>query len=168
MICMGLDLSEEVGWAFGDKAERPHFGTFTLPGFSDAKRARTMASVYSAVMAMVRANNVEGVAIEAPGIGIRRKNKRGITTPTSAHGTQVLTMLSGAAQAGAINGGAKFLWMPQSNEWRKAVLGNGYPEHPKSAAVEYCNLFLKCAVTNHNAAEGLCLMVFAHGQARLL
>ena len=158
MKILSIDGALRCGWAFGDKTGRPYFGTWDLPGFSDQKRAASFASAYSAVQAMVRANNIEGVVIEAPlHLGGR-----------SSHGERCLTMLSGALQAGACNGGAKSIWMPAPNTWRKHVLGNGFPKHAKSAAIEYCKLVLKIAVTDDNIADALCLWQFGHGQARLL
>lgn len=168
MRILGLDLAENTGWSFGEKACQPHYGVFKLPGFSEHNLPRSCASLYSAVHSMVRANNIEGVVIEAPLQAVYRKNKRGVTTKTSAHGTRVLTMISGAAQAGAINGGAKKLWMPEPTTWRKAVLGNGYPDKPKEAAFQYCKMVLRLTIADDNAAEACCLAEYGHGQAKLI
>lgn len=166
---MGLDLAVVSGYGLGDRVGPVKFGTFKIPGFDLANRPKSLASAYSAVKALVSQNNVEGVVIEAPfPTGATKKNKRGIRTGTSAHGIQVLTMLSGAVQAGAFSGGAKYFWMPYPNEWRKEVLGNGYPNDPKFEASRYCRLVLNLDVQDHNAAEGCCLMVYGHGQAKLL
>lgn len=166
---MGLDLAESTGFAFGNRTERPYFGVFQLPGFASVdKQVASMASLYTAVHSMVAANKIEGVAIEAPLMGITKKNKRGIPVPVSHHGTKMLVMLSGVAQAAAKNGGAKIVWLPEVSSWRKAVLGNGFPSDPKGAALQYCRLVLKLKVEDHNAAEGLCVWCWAHGQAKLL
>lgn len=168
MIGGGIDPATRVGWSFGDMAKAPLFGTWDLAGFSDTLRPKTLGSIYSATMAMVRANGIEAVAIEAPQMNVRHTNKRGITTPASSHGTVSLAMLSGAAQAGAYNGGAKHIWLVQPSQWRKSVLGNGYPTDPKQAAIDYCWTVFKLRVADHNAAEAVCLAVWAHGQAKLL
>lgn len=168
MRCAGLDPALSAGWAFGDSAERPNCGVWKLPGFSDVLRPRSLAGIYSSTMAMVRANGIEAIAIEAPQMNISRKNARGITTPTSSHGTRSLTMLSGAAQAGAHNGGAKYIWLVDPSVWRKAVLGNGYPSAPKAAAISYCWQVFKMRVTEEDAAEAVCLMAYAHGQSKLI
>lgn len=167
MKLLAIDPAKSTGWAFGESTGRPFSGIWKLPGFSDLDRPRAMALIYSSVRSHVSANGIEGVVIEAPVVGIQRENKRGIKLPTSRHGELSLTMLSGAAQAGAINGGAKHIWMPFPNEWRKAVLGNGYPENPKAAALNYCRL-TGCPVTEHDAAEAICLLQYGHGQVKLL
>lgn len=166
MKIMALDISQKTGFSFGERHDRPHCGTIDLPGLDDKNLARSCGGLYSSVMAMVRANKIEGVVIEAPLIGISKKNKRGIYTPTSAHGDRVLTMLSGAAQAAISNGGAKFLGMPGPQTWRAAVLGNGRPTNPKSAALEYCRLVLKLNLDDHNAAEAACILQWAFGQEK--
>lgn len=168
MKIMGLDISTNCGVAHGDSGGRPHCSTLKLPGLDDANLARSCGGLYSSVLALIRANGIQGVVIEAPLIGLTRKNKRGITTPTSAHGDRTLTMLSGAAQAAVSNAGAKILGMPAPTTWRKAVFGNGYPSDPKAAAIEYCRLVWKITLTDHNSAEALCLMSWGMAQAKLL
>lgn len=168
MRILGVDPARALGYGFGDRSGPFRSGVFQLPSFTDLDRPRAFAMVYSAVQSLVRENKIEGVVIEAPLQTVKRKNKRGISTPTSAHGTTVLTMLSGAVQAGAFSGGARRFWFPQPSEWRKSVLGAGIPEHPKAAAIRYCEMVLKTAVQDHNAAEGLALMQYGHGQAKLL
>lgn len=168
MKILGLDPSGNCGFAFGERGGQTLYGVFKLPGFSDHLLPRSCASLYSAVQSMVRANNIEGVVIEAPLQAIFRKNKRGIETNSSSHGIRALTMISGAAQAGAINGGAKHLWMPEPRSWRKAVLGNGSPEKPKEAAFQYCRMVLGLYPDDDNSAEAICLVQFGHGQATLI
>ena len=167
MKILGLDLAGRCGYGHGERAGPFQFGAFDLPGFDDLNRAKSYAGAYSIVQALVRENDIEAVVIEAPLMTVTRKNKRGISTPTSSHGTRVLTMLSGAAQAAAFSGGARRFWMPEPSQWRKQVLGAGYPDDPKVAALRYCRLVLKLDVADHNSAEGLCLMAYGHGQARL-
>lgn len=168
MKILGLDLALSTGWAQGERGAQTHYGVFKLPGFSDHLLPRSCASLYSAVQTMVRANNIEGVVIEAPLQAIFRKNKRGIETNSSSHGIRALTMISGAAQAGAINGGAKHIWMPEPRAWRKAVLGNGSPEKPKEAAFQYCKTVLKLNPQDDNAAEAICLVSYGLGQEKLI
>lgn len=167
MKIAGLDLALATGWAHGERGATPSYGNFKLPGFDDANRARSCASLYAAVQFMVRENGIEGVVIEFP-IAPKRKNKRGILLPAGAHGVRMLTMISGAAQAGAHSGGAKHFWMPEPSTWRKAVLGNGFPDKPKEAAFQYCKMVLGLRVEDDNAAEACCLVEFGHAQARLL
>lgn len=163
MIVMGLDLALSTGWAFGERGSQPHAGTFNLPGFSDRDLPRSMASIYSSVNALCKANGVKFVFIEAALRNIKRKNKRGILLPVSAHGTRCLTMLNGAAMAGAANSGAKVYPPVAPETWRKEVLGNGRPENPKAAALRYCAL-MKIPVPNDDAAEAVCIMQYGIGQ----
>jgi hypothetical protein len=167
MNLLAVDPALNTGWAFGPKTGTPHAGVWRLPGFDEQHSAQSFGSAYAAVRCVVAANKIEGVIIEPPMIGISKKNKRGIITPTSHHGDRMLTMLSGAIQAGAINGGAKWVKLPPPNTWRAAVLGNGYPKDPKAAALEYCRL-MKWCIEDHNAAEAACMLVWGHGQALLM
>lgn len=157
-MLMGLDLALRSGWAIGDRTGTPIVGKFDLPGFSNGARAKSMGSIYAAVLSLVREHKIKGVAIEAP---LHLGGK-------SAHTERSLAMLSGAAQAGAINGGAEKVWLVAPATWRKAVLGQGFPDHPKQAAVDYCKLVLKSDIPDHNMAEAACILVWAHGQAVLL
>jgi hypothetical protein len=168
MKILGLDLSLNTGWSFGDRGCQPQYGLFTLPGFSEHLLPRSCASLYSAVQSMVRANNIEGVVIEAPLQAIYKKNSRGIVTNSSSHGIRALTMISGAAQAAVINGGAKHLWMPEPATWRKSVLGSGYPDKPKEAAFQYCKMVLGLNIGDDNSAEAACLVEYGHGQSKLI
>jgi len=155
MRCLGLDLSLHAGWAFGDKGQTPMAGTWTLPGFDDANLDRTMSSIESSVRAIVRAEGIERVAIEAP---LMLKGKL-------AHGTRSLMMLSGAAGAGAWSGGARWIKRPAPNTWRKAVLGQGFPDKPKEAALAYCAM-MGWKITEHDAAEAALLFHWASTQLR--
>jgi hypothetical protein len=168
MMILGIDPAATLGWGLGERAGPFRSGAFQLPAFSDIDRPRAFAMVYCAIKSLVQENKVEGVVVEAPLQKVSRKNKRGVTTPTSAHGVSVLTMLSGAVQAGAYSGGARHFWYPEPSQWRKAVLGAAFPENPKASAIRYCELVLRATTADHNAAEGLCLMQFGHGQAKLL
>lgn len=167
MNILALDLSLESGWAFGDSIASAHVGTWKLPGFSDDKIDRTLGSIYSAVNTICRGNKIEGVVIEAALRGIHKKNKRGITTPTSAHGDRCLTLLNGAARAGAANAGVALFRFPAPNTWRAAVLGNGFPKDPKAAAVNYATMVGR-NTPNHNAAEALCMLQWGLGEQNLL
>lgn len=168
MRILGADLGTLTGWGCGLGSGDYRFGSFHLSGLDDANRPKSLSAVYSTLQSLVRNHNADGVVIEAPlSGGVTKVNKRGIRTGTSAHGIQVLTMLSGAAQAGAYSGGARHFWFPYPNVWRKAVLGNGYPEKPKEAALRYCRLVLKLDLQDHNIAEALCLAQYGHGQAKL-
>jgi hypothetical protein len=168
MKCAGFDLARHSGYALGERTGAPVYGAFELPGFDEGNLARSLGSLYTNVRGLIAANGVEGVAIEAPQTNIRRTNARGITTPTSKHGTTILTMLSGVARAAAFNAGAKHIWLVDPSVWRKAVYGNGYPDNPKAAAISYCRQVYKVHLTDDNIAEGLALLSYAHGQARLL
>lgn len=157
MRILALDLALETGWAFGEDFASAQVGVWRHPGYGDSVIDRTLGSVYSAVHTCCRANNIEGVVIEAAMRGLKRKNKRGITTKTSAHGDRVLTMLNGAARAGAANAGVKLFRFPAPNTWRAAVYGDGFPKNPKAKAVDHCGL-LGRSVPNHNSAEALCML----------
>lgn len=154
MRCMGLDLATVTGFAFGEKGQKPTAGFWKLPGFDDANLDRTMSSLEFSIRALVKANGIERVAIEAP-LNLAGK---------LAHGTRCLTMLSGAAGAGAYSGGARWIRRPAPQTWRKAVLGHGFPDKPKEAALAYCAR-LNWGVTSHDAAEACCIMAWAqnHG-----
>lgn len=168
MTVLGLDVAMKTGWALGTKTERPLSGVWKLPGMKDdTERAHTLFSLFSSVKCMVQAHGITGVAIEAPLLGMKRKNRRGVSTPVSAHGTMVLTQLNAVACAGAIAGGAKWIRTVYPNEWRRAVLGNGYPKNPKDAALRYCEL-MKWGVTEHDAAEACCIFQWGLGQEKLL
>lgn len=168
MNILGLDLARKTGFAHSDNHAKPTWGSFELPGFDDLSLQKTMGSIYAAVISLVRENEIEGVVLEAPLTGVYRKNSRGISTPTSTHGTRVLTMLSGAAQAGAYNGGAKTFWIPEPHHWRKQVLGIGFPENPKASARRYCQMVFQIDVHDDDAAEAVCLLSFGHAQAKLI
>lgn len=169
MKILALDLASVSGWAFGEKTGRPLAGEWRLPGFDGMNAPHSYASIYTSVKCVVAPNKIDMVVVEAALIGIKRKNKRGILVPTSAHGDRTLTKLSGAAQAGAIAGGAKIIMEVQPNEWRAAVLGNGYPKDPKAAAEEYCRLVgWPVPRGQHNAAEALCIFQWGLGQEKLL
>jgi hypothetical protein len=167
MKIMGLDLALLSGFSFGERGARPHYGTFKLPGFSEHQLPRSCASVYSAVRSMTQSNGIEGVVIEMA-IAPKRKNKRGVLLPANSHGVRALTMISGAAHAGAINGGAKYIWTPAPNVWRLQVLGRGFPDKPKHAAYEYCRMVLGLKIDDDNACEAVLLGEYGHAQARLL
>lgn len=167
MKLLALDLALNTGWAFGDSLASAHVGVWRLPGYAEDKIDRTMGSIYSAVNTVCRGNKIEGVIIEAAMRGIQRQNKRGITTATSAHGDRCLTMLQGAARAGAANAGVRLFRFPAPNTWRAAVLGNGYPKNPKDLAVEYCRLSGR-NIPEHDAAEAFCMLQFGLGEQNLL
>jgi hypothetical protein len=162
-----FDLAENTGWAAGDNFVTAQAGLWRLPGYGDDKIDRTLASLYSAVNATCRAHKIEGVLIEAALRTIKKKNSRGIWTPTSAHGDRCLTMLQGAARAGAANAGAKIMDCPAPNTWRAAVLGHGFPKDPKAEALQYCRR-LGHPVDDHNTAEALCILQFGLGKQNLL
>src|SRR5579872_6141685 len=128
MRLLALDLALLTGWAFGEDLASAHVGTWTLPGYADPVIDRSLGSIYSAVNTICRANKIGRVIIESALIGIKKKNARGITTPTSRHGDRCLTMLNGCARAGAANAGVTQIDVIAPNTWRAAVLGNGYPK----------------------------------------
>lgn len=167
MKILGIDLASRSGWCFGTDIATAYYGLWDVPGLDDANINRSCGSIYSAVNTTCRANGIEGVVIEAALMGITRKNKRGIATPTSRHGDRVLGMIAGAARAGASNAGVKHMWFPGAPTWRKEVLGNGYPDKPKDAAIAFCAMMGK-RITDHNVAEALCLMSYGHGKQNLL
>lgn len=116
-----------------------------------------MGSIYSAVLAVAKANGIGGVAIEAPlSLGGR-----------SAHTGRVLTMLSGAAQAAASNAGIGWMRLPGPSTWRAKVLGNGFPENPKRVALDYCKMMGR-DIGEHDAAEAMCILQWALSQFTLL
>lgn len=156
MNVLALDIATVTGWAWGGERSKPIAGIWRLPGLDDKNRARSMGGIYSSVMVTVRENKIDGVCIEHPGAG-----------RNSAHTQLSLTMLIGAAQAGAVNAGATILAMPHPNSWRKQVLGKGNPKNPKLAAMDYCRLH-GWQVEDHNAAEAICIWQWAHGQTSLL
>jgi hypothetical protein len=156
MMALGLDLSVETGFCFGTKASTPHYAVWSLPGFDDRNIFRSMGSIMTSVKAVVAENKVWRVAIEAPlALGGR-----------SAHTQRVLTMLAGAAAAGAVEGGAGWIRMPAPNTWRKAVLGCGFPKNTqgksiaKQAALDYCRLN-GWQPEDDNAADALCIWWWA-------
>ena len=151
MILLALDPAIATGWAWGGKSTPPQFGCWRLPGFDDAHLARSFASIYTSVRRVVVANKVEGFIIEAP-LHLAQK---------SSHTERCLTMLSGAAQAGAINGGARFVSIVAPQSWRKVVLGHGFPENPKEKAIRFCTR-QGWYVDNDNAADALCLLRWGH------
>lgn len=156
MNILALDLATVTGWAWGDSRSTPVAGFWKLPGMSEDKRPASFASIYAAVQSLVRGNSIGGVIMETPAAGFN-----------SAHTTLSLTMLAGAAQAGAINGGAKVMNMIHSSSWRKQVLGKGKLNNPKLAALDYCRMH-RWHVTDHNAAEACCIWQYAHGVTNLL
>jgi hypothetical protein len=164
---LALDLALETGWAFGDDIASAHAGVWLLPGYSDTNIDRTLGSIYSSVNTICRANQIGIVIIEAALRGLKRTNKRGITTASSAHGDRCLTMLNGAARAGAANAGVRTFDNPAPNTWRKAVLGNGFPKDPKAEAVEYCRRNGR-TIPNHNAAEAVCILQYGIGKHGLM
>lgn len=167
MKILALDLALTTGFAFGYDLASAHCGIWRLPGYSDNNINRTLGSIYSAVNTICRANKIEAVVIEAALRGVKRTNKRGITTPTSAHGDRCLTMLNGAARAGAANAGVKIFYFPAPASWRKSVLGNGFPEKPKDAAIAYCRMSGR-DIAEHDAAEAFCMLQFGLGKQNLL
>lgn len=156
MNVLGLDLAGTTGFAFGPIGGKPLFGTWTVPGFDDRMRSRSFANLYSTIHGVVKANDIKLVVIEAALMHIKRKNKRNVWTPVSAHGERVLVMLSGAAQAACANAGCCNIEMPAPNTWRADVLGNGFPDDPKAASLRYCRM-AGWKVEDHNAADALCL-----------
>lgn len=157
MMLLAVDPAQRCGYALGTKTGAPQAGVFDLYGFDDKNAPRSFAGIYSSVRALCAANRIEGFVIEAP---LRLGGK-------SAHTERNLTMLSGAAQAAAINGGVKWVRVVAPTTWRKAVLGHGFPKNPKDAALEYCRM-MKWNITDHNAGEAALMLVWAHGQAKLL
>ena len=167
MKLLALDIAADTGFAFGDDFKTAHCNVWKVGSYADDRIDATLGSIYSAVNTICRGNKIEGVVIEAALRGIKRQNKRGITTPTSSHGDRCLTMLHGAARAGAANAGVKTFWFPAPNTWRAAVLGNGFPKNPKAEALLYCERMGR-SLTDHNAAEALCMLQFRLGAQNLL
>lgn len=167
MIGLALDLSANTGWALGDDVSRARAGVWRLGGYVDDRIDRTMAGLYSAVNSTCRENSIDTVIIETALRGLKRTNKRGITTPTSAHGDRCLTMLNGVARAAAMNGGARRIVHLAPNTWRASVLGNGYPKDPKGEAILYCSR-VGNPQPDHNAAEALCMLQHILAEAGLL
>lgn len=164
MIGLALDLARRAGWAFGEAKARPYAGVWEGPGFAADKIGQSMASISSSVKAVVQANNVKVFTVEAPLRGITKKNQRGIWTPTSSHGERVLTMYVGAAIAGGVNGGARYVEGPGPQTWRKAVIGVARPEKPKDAAINYCNKIMRWGlIEDDNACEAACILQWLHG-----
>lgn len=155
-MILALDPAATCGFAFGDGKTLPHASIWQLPGFADADCDRSFGNIYSAVRGIVTENRIEGLMIESP---LRLDGK-------SAHTERMLTMLSGAARAGAHNGGVKWIKSVAPTSWRKAVLGNGFPKNPKQAALEYCRL-RGWRIDDHNAGEAACILVHAHDQAKI-
>lgn len=154
MIAGGLDISDKgTGYAFGARNSVPTAGVFQLMGLNDRDRPRSCASLYSAVNHLVRENGIQFMGIEAP---LMLKGK-------SAHTERSLTMLSGAAQAGAANGGAKVLPLVGASTWRKAVLGQGFPDDPKAMMLRYCRM-LSWPIDDEDAAEAAGIWQWACGQ----
>lgn len=168
MRVLGIDPATCTGYGWGERNGPFHPGFFKLPGLDDGSINHSMGAAYATVFNLIKANGIEAVAMEDSLLGMMRTNKRGIATPTSYHGVKTLTMLHGAYRAAIFNAGIRFVWFPQPHEWRKQVLGAGYPEHPKAAAIRYCELVLKTPVSNEDAAEGLAIMQYGHGQTKLL
>jgi len=140
MIFAGFDPAGRTGWAVGDCAgNEPLAGFWDLPELNDRARPRALASLYSAAIAVIRHHKVTLAAIEHPlHIG-------------SAHGDEGLTMLSGAIQAAAVNGGAQIV-MVYPATWRKVFLGVAYPEEPKDECLARCRLH-RWAIEDHNAGD---------------
>lgn len=166
-MLLALDLALNTGWAFGDDLASAHAGAWKLPGFADHLIERSLGSIYSAVNSLCRANNIEGVIIEAALRNISKRNSRGVWTPTSAHGDRCLTLINGAARAGAANAGVKTVDFPGPSTWRAAVLGHGFPAKPKDEALKYCHRIGR-TVADHNTAEALCMLQYGLGKRNLL
>jgi Holliday junction resolvasome RuvABC endonuclease subunit len=164
---LALDLAVTTGWAFGDNLASAHVGTWRLPGYADERIQQTLGSIYSAVNTICRGNMIEAVIIEAALRTIKKKNSRDVWTPTSAHGDRCLTMLNGAARAGAANAGVKQFEFPAPNTWRAAVYGEGYPKNPKAHALEYCRRNGR-DIKEHDAAEALAILQYGIGKVGLL
>lgn len=160
MKCMGLDLATRSGWGFGERTGTPMCGAFVLSGLDEETRPFSCASLYSAVKSLVSANSIKGLAIEHPLFHMKKNS--------NPHKERSAMMLLGAAQAGGAAGGVTHFWLPYPNEWRAEVLGNGYPKNAKQAACDYVKLVYGIATTDHDMAEGICVMAFAHGQAKLI
>jgi hypothetical protein len=158
-----LDLANVTGWAFGERTGRPLSGTWKLKGFSDQERPRSLASIAGNVRAFVKANGVDVVVMESALMGIQRKRKDGSWVQTSSHGDRSLVMLSGAAQGAAIEGGAKKVLLVAPQSWRKALFGDGRVANPKAHALRYCAM-QGWTITDHNAAEAACILVWGHSQ----
>lgn len=166
MICAAYDLANNSGWAFGDGKTAPTSGHIELYGFNTTENlARSLGSIDTFVFSMVRANGIDVVLPEAALRGVFRKGKRGFATSASSHGDRVLTMLSGAAIAGAARAGAMILEPVAPTTWRKGVFGNGKPKDPKTQAWEYCRL-MGWKVETEDEAEACCILVYAHGRVK--
>lgn len=166
---MGLDVSSNCGWAHGDLVGSPSYGVFTLSelGAGD-KDARALGGLYSGVLTLTRENAIEIAAIEEPVPNIERTNKRGITTLSSNRSRDSLLMMFGVALAAVRNGGCKKIYIVRPASWRKQVLGNGYPQNPKQAMIDYCRLVFKVDLRDDNIADAIGVWQFALGQAKLL
>lgn len=167
--CLGLDVATKCGFAYGDLTGRPCYGVFKLPelgaGESDAI---ALASLYMGIITLVRENQIEVCAIEAPTPNIKRKNKRGIETFSSFRTRDSLLMMFGVAMAAVRGGGCKKIFVIAPSTWRKAVLGNGFPEKPKQAAIDYARLVFRVDLKDDNMADAIGLWVWATGQSKLL
>lgn len=164
---LALDLAGVTGWAVGDNLATARIGIWKLPGYSDDCIDRTLASIYSAVNGTCRENDVGYLILEAALRGVQRTNKRGITTPSSSHGDRCLTMLNGAARAGASNAGVKIIKVIGPSTWRARIFGNGYPTDPKGTAVAYMKRNGR-DIADHNACEAGCMLQFGIDEFGLL
>lgn len=169
MRCIGLDVSSNTGWAHGDLTGKPAYGVFKLPelGAGD-KDARALGGLYGSILSLVRENAIEVAAIEEPVPNIERTNKRGITTLSSNRSRDSLLMMFGTALAAVRNGGCRKIYIVRPASWRKQVLGNGYPQNPKQAMLDYCRIVFKVDLRDDNIADAMGIWQFALGQAKLL
>lgn len=149
----GFDVAGRTGYAYGPAhARNPVAGFWDLPELNDRDRPRACAGLYAAVFHTVRANGITIAAIEHP------------LHKGSAHGDEGLTMLSGAAQAAAVNGGAKLILMPYPATWRKVFLGIAFPKNPKETCVAHCRA-LGWAIDDHNAGDAAGIWAWAKEQS---
>lgn len=157
---MAIDSAGTTGYAFGERGTKPHCGVFTVKGFSGFDLAPSLGSIYTGVKSLVQANGIEEVAVEKQLPGLVRQNARGIRTPVSTKGANALAMVAGVAAAGAANGGARRVHFVEPSVWREAVYGIAYPKDPKGTALAYCRDHLNLNLTEHNAAEACCILVY--------
>jgi hypothetical protein len=152
---LALDMASLTGYCVGAVGSKPRFGTWRLRDSEDHRKraARNLGCRLRDEFSLQRPMKVFYEAAIATGAMLTKGN--------SSHSADLLWSLQGAVE-GVCGPYGVFTQEANVTTVRKAVMGNGRPNNPKVAVVEFCRS-IGFDVTDHNAADAIFVWLFAAG-----
>jgi Holliday junction resolvasome RuvABC endonuclease subunit len=148
MICLGLDLGTEMGWAAGDLRGQPTFGTERL-GKAGATQGMRFAQLFFAMRKLIQKHNPEFIAFEA-------------TIPSGPVGGAARSQMGQGYRSHVLSSAFMFGNLPTEEHYvatiRAHFIKNGGlgGQEAKHRTMEHC-IDLGWKITNHNEADALAL-----------